>query len=111
MARRISSAQWWAQVEKTFSLLREFVGRAKRVEREELREAGAEHDCGHQFKITISSAMHAGIEGAGLKSHRDADWWGGYRPVTVRAHNLRNALLIAATLPLNEFFDDEDEQP
>ena len=109
MVRRISSAQWWAQVEKTYTLLREYVGRAKRTEREELREAGAEHDCGHQFKITISSAMHSGIEGAGPKSHRDADWWGDCRPVTVRAHNLRDALLVASTLPLNEFFYDGDE--
>ena len=110
MARRISSAQWWRQVGEQFKVLADLVRKAQDVERQELREAGAEHACGHQWEITIRSSLHSsGIVGEGPKSHRDADWWDSHPPVTVRAHNLRDALLVAATLPIAEWFDEQTE--
>ena len=113
MPRRISSAQWWSQVDHTFRTeLAQFIAKAKSTERLELRDAGAEHDCGHQFEITIRSAMHAGLEGGGPKSHRDAPFFDDAQPnpVTVRAHSLRDALLVAATVPISDWFRDLAEE-
>lgn len=107
--RRISSAQWWRQVDETFRHeLRYFIEKAKATEKAELREAGAEHDCGHQWEITIRSSMHSsGIVGQGPKTHRDANWWDSNPPVVVRAHNLRDALLVAAALPITAWVKRE----
>jgi hypothetical protein len=110
--RRISSAQWWRQVDETFrNQLRFFIEKARSAEKSELREAGAEHECGHRWEITIRSSMHSSIVGGGAKSHKDAPIWDGHTPVTVRAHSLRDALLVAATLPITAWFPEEVGEP
>lgn len=112
--RRITSAQWWTQVSRTFeNELKLFIRKAKQAEGLELREAGADHECGHQFEITVRSALHAGMEGAGPKSHKDYPFFDDIQPnsVVVRAHSLRDALLVAATLTLGEWYKDLLEGP
>ena len=87
--RPIAAAQWWRAAEGTFRVVAEYLGMAKRAE---LREEG--HDCGHTFRIQVTGPL-------------------GRRLVEVRAHNLRDALLLAAALPitawpgLNEPDDEE----
>lgn len=100
MARPIA-AQWWHSLLQNFdNVAREFIKRAQAAEK---AETG--HECGHEFVITVSSRLH--ISGPG--DHTDADWSDNLRPVTVRAHNLRAALLVAAARPLGEWFADEKE--
>jgi hypothetical protein len=102
---RIRAAVWWNSLSDTFEkACREFIARAQKAEREEKG-----HDCGHEWTITIESRGHSsGIYGEPDSPHSDANWTSTSGPVTVRAHNLRDALLVAATLPLNEWFDDEE---
>lgn len=98
----IPAGAWWRSAGDTFDkVLREFLGRAQKAEREQ-----AGHACGHRFEITVRSSLHA----SGPGEHTDADYFDSMEPVTVRAHNLRDALLIAATLPLSEWFADEAEE-
>lgn len=110
--RRITSAQWWQQVDETFkNVLGYFIEKAQQAEQVELKSAGAAHECGHRFEITIRSSMHSsGVVGEGPKSHRDADWWAEHKPVVVRARGLRDALLVAATLPITAWFPPEDSE-
>ena len=97
---RITAGFWWKSAEDTFDkVIREYLTRAQKAERDEKG-----HDCGHRFEITVRSSLH--VSGPG--EHADADWWSdGDRPVEVRAHNLRDALLIAASLPLSDWFPKE----
>lgn len=98
----IPAAFWWQSAGDTFEkVLREFITRAQKAGRDETG-----HDCGHSFTITVRSSTH--ISGPG--EHVDANYDDGMEPVTVRAHNLRDALLIAATLPLSDWFEDEADQ-
>lgn len=102
MAERtpIPAAFWWQTAGNDFEkTLREFLARAQKAER---AEKG--HECGHRFEISVRSSTH--LSGPG--EHTDADYSDGLKPVTVRAHNLRDALLVAATLPLSDWFEDED---
>lgn len=93
---------WWQSAANQFDkVIREFLKRAKAAE---LRDMG--HDCGHEFTITVSSQMH--ISGPG--EHSDADYSDEVTPVTVRAHNLRDALLLAAAEPLTSWFKDLEEK-
>jgi hypothetical protein len=73
----------------------------------ELKELG--HDCGHQFTITITDVGHYGIAGEGPESHKDAGYSGEPRSVTVRAHNLNDALRKAAALPLDKWFEEAED--
>lgn len=99
----IRAAFWWQTVSNQFETsMREFIGKARKTER---NETG--HDCGHRFEISVRSSLH--VSGPG--EHTDADYFDGNKPVTVRAHNLRDALLVAATLPLGEWFEDDGETP
>lgn len=101
MSARIPAAFWWRSLGDTFDkICRQYIAKARAAE-----QAEKGHECGHRFEITVQSSTH--ISGPG--DHSDADCFGNLRPVTVRAHNLRDALLIAATLPLNDWFDNEDE--
>lgn len=94
-------AFWWRSLGDNFEKVdREFIKRAVAAEK---AETG--HECGHRFEISIRSSLHT----SGPGEHTDADWFGDSGPVTVRAHNLRDALLIAATLPLNDWMPDEDD--
>ncbi|GAW50580.1 MULTISPECIES: hypothetical protein [unclassified Nocardioides] len=101
MRRAIEAATWWHNLGNAFeNVCRQFIGKAQKAE---LSTHG--HECGHRFEITIRSSLHV----SGPDKHTDADWWSDQRPVTVRAHNLRDALLIAATLPLSDWFEDDEE--
>lgn len=99
----ISAGFWWHSLGDTFEkVCREFITRALVAEQ---IEKG--HECGHRFEISVRSSLH--ISGPG--EHADADWWSTDpdTPVVVRAHNLRDALLIAASLPLADWFPAEQE--
>lgn len=62
------------------------------------------HACGHRFQIVVRSSTH--LSGPG--DHVDANYYDACEPVEVRAHNLRDALLIAAALPLADWFPEAD---
>ena len=97
----VPASFWWGSVDNNFEkVAREFLKRAKAAD---LRDAG--HDCGHEFTITVSSRMH--VSGPG--EHTDADWDSATTPVTVRAHNLRDALPLAAAEPLTSWFKEESD--
>lgn len=95
----IPAAFWWRSAGDDFEkVIREFLTRAKKAD---LAETG--HDCGHRFEVIVRSSTHA----SGPGEHSDADYSDDMKPVTVRAHNLRDALLLAAALPLTEWFEQE----
>lgn len=94
----IPAAFWWQSAGNSFDkVIREFLTRAQTAEQQEKG-----HECGHRFEVTVRSSLH--ISGPG--EHIDADYFDGMKPVTVRAHNLRDALLVAASLPLSDWFED-----
>ena len=105
----IPAAQWWRNASETFNkVVAEYLAMAKRAE---LRDEG--HNCGHEFTITAVSRGHYTV--VGDPTHKDAPEWaaGDYVPTMttrVRAHNLRDALLLAAAEPLAEWVTDEDEE-
>jgi hypothetical protein len=102
----IRGAFWWGSLSRNFDNVdREFIKRALAAE-----QAETGHECGHRFEISVRSAGHYGIAGEGSESHSDAPYFESDVPmvVEVRAHNLRDALLVAATLPLNDWMPDED---
>ena len=105
----IAAAQWWRYAERAFRTVSEYLGMAKRAE---LREEG--HDCGHTFRIQVTGRGHSwGVVGDVPPQHSDDDRWHDDGTVEVRAHNLRDALLLAAALHitawpgLNEPDDEE----
>ena len=107
----IPAAQWWRNASEAFKVVAEYLAMAKRAE---LRDEG--HNCGHEFTITAASRGHYTV--VGDPTHKDAPERaaGDYVPTMttkVRAHNLRDALLLAAAEPLAEWVmpDDEDEDP
>ena len=105
----IPAAQWWRNASETFKVVAEYLDMAKRAE---LRDVG--HDCGHTFRIRVEGRSHSsGVVTDIPLIHSDADWWHDDGTVEVRAHNLRDALLLAAAKPLAEWVmpDDEDEEP
>ena len=75
------------------------------------------HECGHLFTIRVTTRGHYSVNGD--PEHRDApEGDGDDMPwtLTVRAHNLRDAMLVAALTPLGEWSwpgqdeaDDEDD--
>ena len=101
-SERIKAAFWWHSLGDTFDkVCREFITRALATE-----QAEKGHECGHRFEITVRSSLH--VSGPG--EHADADWWSDNgKPVVVRAHNLRDALLCAAALPLTDWFKEADD--
>jgi hypothetical protein len=106
---RVPASFWWESLFDTWNkVCTEFI---KRAQKAELEEKG--HECGHLFEISVHSRGHYGIVGKGPESHKDADWMAADEPMTVqvRAHSLKQALLIAATLPLNDWWPEEDEEP
>ena len=105
----IPAAQWWRNASETFKVVVEYLAMAKRAE---LRDVG--HECGHTFRIQVSGRGHSwGVITDNPPTHSDADWWHGDGTVEIRAHNLRDALLLAAAKPLAEWVmpDDKDEEP
>lgn len=78
--------------------------RADQFEEEEMG-----HECGHIFTLSFNSIIHSGIAGEGPESHRDGKLvMGTNRTVQVRAHNLRDALRKAASLPLDSWRGQEE---
>ena len=105
----IPAAQWWRNAPETFKVVAGYLDMAKRAE---LRDVG--HDCGHTFRIRVEGRLHSsGVVTDIPLIHSDADWWHDDGTVEIRAHNLRDALLLAAAKPLAEWVmpDDEDEEP
>ena len=107
----ITAAQWWHAASGAFAVVAEYLAMAKRAE---LRDVG--HNCGHEFTISVVTRGHYTV--VGDPTHHDAPECaaGDYLPtmtIKVRAHNLRDALLLAAAKPLAEWVmpDDEDEEP
>lgn len=110
MSRRapIPAANWWKGVGDTFRVIAEYLAMAKRAE---LRDKG--HECGHTFRISVEGRLHSsGVVTDNPPTHSDADWWHNDGTVEVRAHNLRDALLIAATLPVTDWpgLNDDDSE-
>lgn len=101
----ITAGQWWEQAARTFVTVTELLRRAQNAE---LRDQG--HECGHQFEVSVRVCGHTGIVGEGPESHRDDDWWSEPSTTTVRAHNQRDALLLAAARPLHEWHPWADEE-
>lgn len=100
---RIPAAYWWRSAGDTFDkVIREFLNRAQKAE-----QAETGHECGHTFEIVVRSRGHYGVAGEPPEGHTDANYWDDNQPVQVRAHNLRDALLVAATRPLSDFIEDD----
>jgi hypothetical protein len=98
---KIQSGVWWRALSDTFDKIARY--QIQKALETEQKETG--HQCGHEFEISVSSRLHM----SGLGEHSDADWTGELNSVKVRAHNLRDALLIAASLPLVDWFPEEEE--
>lgn len=105
---RIPASAWWSSLDGAFQgACKPFIAKAQQAERDEKG-----HDCGHEWTVTIESRAHSsGIYGEPDSPHSDANWTDNSGPVTVRAHNLRDALLVAAALPLDDWFPDDDPAP
>lgn len=102
----VSASFWWQSAGTHFErVVREFLTRAKAAD---LKATG--HDCGHEWTITVSSRGHYGIAHEGPESHSDANYADEMRPIVVRAHNLRDALLLAAAEPLGSWLEDEEDE-
>lgn len=81
------------------AIVTEYLRRAKKAEQQQTG-----HDCGHEWTITVESRLHT----SGPDEHSDADWTGTSGPVTVRAHNLRDALLLAAAEPFSSWLEGKE---
>jgi hypothetical protein len=101
---QVPAVFWWRSLSDTFeNVCREFIARAQKAEL-----AAKGHECGHEWTITIESRGHSsGIYGEPDSPHSDAKYTDTSGPVIVRAHNLRDALLVAATLPLNDWLPED----
>lgn len=99
----VTAAHWNATVRTEAGVLFEFIEQQMKAES---RERG--HDCGHQFTITVTSRGHYGAPDG---THHDAADNGADLPLTltVRAHNLRDALLRAASHGLADWSGWDDE--
>ena len=106
----IPASGWWEFASDVFiSTVSEALRKAKSAD---LRESG--HECGSRFEVAVRISGHGGMVGEGPDGHRDADWFSEPATVVVRAHNLRDALLLAAATPLQEWegwpaVGDEDD--
>jgi hypothetical protein len=101
----ISAEFWWGSVNTNFTeIITYFLDKAKKAEARE----HPDHECGHEWTISITGRGHS--SGAGDDpTHSDANYTDTYKPVTVRAHNLRDALLLAAAKPLTAWFEEEED--
>jgi hypothetical protein len=100
--RELPADFWWQSLASDFDkVIREFLRRAQKAE---VEQTG--HECGHRFEITVRSSLHA----SGPGEHADANYYTDMRPVEVRAHNLRDALLLAAALPLSDYLEQEEDE-
>ena len=108
--RRIRSAQWLPIIDSTADTLREYLTKQREAE---AAERG--HECGHVFTIHTTTRGHYSVTGD--PEHYDApEGDGDDMPWTlkVRAHSLRDALLLAALTPLGEWsgpgLDEDDDE-
>ena len=108
--RRITAAQWLPLVDSGAKTLGEYLTKQRRAE---AAERG--HECGHTFTIRTTTRGHYSV--AGDPEHHDAPVDDGEdMPWTlkVRAHNLRDAMLVSALTPLEEWggpFGYADDEP
>lgn len=105
---KITAEQWAFHRRKEAETLFQFQQREIAA-----REQERGHDCGHQFTITVTSRGHYGLlddEGK-LARCDDANWDGEPWTITVRASDLPAALLRAASLDLNDWQQEgQDEE-
>jgi hypothetical protein len=67
-------------------------------------------ETGHRYRFTIASC--SAVRDAQDPGHvTDAEWWGQLRTVEVRAHSLKDALLKAAELPNQVWFEADGQAP
>lgn len=66
-------------------------------------------EAGHRFRFTVTSSSAS--EDAEDPQFTAADRWGQLRTVEVRAHGLRAALLKAADLPVQTWFEADGDAP
>lgn len=102
----LPAAFWWRNAEDAFEkVVTQMLSKAKAAE---AKERG--HEFGPEFTITVTVRGHSsGVVSEGPGSpHSDADYTDQMQPVTVRAHNLRDALMLAAAEPLGRWFPDEE---
>ena len=67
-------------------------------------------ETGHRYRFSITSCS-AVRDAQHPERLTDADWWGQLRTVEVRAHNLQAALLKAAELPNETWFEADGQAP
>lgn len=103
--RRIRSAQWLPVIESTANTLREYLTKQREAE---TAERG--HECGHVFTIRATTRGHYSVTGD-PEYHDAPEGDGDDMPwaLEVRAHNLRDALLVAALAPLGEWTQPEQD--
>ena len=103
-SRRIPADFWWRSARQQDQVAAEMRAKARKVE---LEETG--HECGHQFTILVAITGHSsGVVGEVPETHTDANYSDPLLPVTVRAHNLADALHLAAELPLYQYMAYEE---
>jgi hypothetical protein len=66
-------------------------------------------EAGHRYRLTITAA--SGFKDEESSRSTEPDRWGQLRTVEVRAHSLRAALLKAAELPLQTWFQADGDAP
>ena len=74
-----------------------------------LVESGEGPEAGHRYRLTITSSC--AFEDAPHPAFTDAERWGQLRTVEVRAHSLKAALLKAAELPVQTWFEADGDAP
>ena len=96
---RIRSTHWLPLIDSAANGLREYMAKQRAAE---TAERG--HECGHVFSIRTTTRGHYSVTGD-LEHHDAPEGDGDDMPWTlhVRAHNLRDALLLAALTPLGKW--------
>lgn len=101
--KRITSGFFWMSAMDSFDkVTTELLRKAKAAEREEQG-----HDCGHLFEVAVSSRGHYGYLNKGPEFHLDSKDWSDPITITVRAHDLKTAVLMAAAMPFTSWFDKQ----
>lgn len=94
------SDPWWGTARALFDKVAVALKHAKEGD---LKTTG--HDCGHRFRITVSTAGHYGIVGEGPEAHQDFEDYDDdlVWNLEVRAHDLPAAMMLAAATPLSQW--------
>lgn len=101
----IPAGYWWNTAIQTFDNVIHFA--LEKAKKAEARDH-PDHECGHEWTFYVKCRGHS--SGAGDDpTHSDANYTDDYKPVTVRAHDLKSALLLAADKPLSAWFEKEED--